>query len=454
MNDRPHTVIGVLPEIPLYPQQNDVYMSVSACPFRAAAEKRIHQNPRAFAGLTVFGRLKPAVTRAQAQADVQAVCQHFTQADRKVYAASSGFTATTLPVRDELTRQARPLLLILLGATSFILLIACSNVANLSLARLLRRERELAVRAALGAGRAQLIRQLLTESVILSLAGGVVGLVFATSTLSMLTSFIGRFTARTAQIQIDPRVLGFTLLMSFLTGILFGILPAFSSRADLVSAMKQGSKGAGDSPARRRIQSGLIVMQVAVSAVLLVGAGLLLTSLFRLEQVDPGYRADRVISAEAFPNFTKFALPQTQINFYQNAMRRIETEPGVIGVAVTNAVPLSAITPGANPVLIKGETDDAAEKRPTADLNIASPGYFAILNIPLEGRDFTAGDRIDGAPVVIINRTMARYWKKGQPIGSHISGDNGATWATVIGIAGDTRQYGLGHDAVPRSSSR
>ena len=450
MNDRPHTVVGILPEVPLYPQENDVYMSVSACPFRAASERRITRNRRAFAALTVFGRLKPGVSREQATTDVQAVCHRFTEANRGVYAASSGFTATTRPVRDELTRQARPLLLILLGTTGFVLLIACSNVANLSLARLLRRERELAIRAALGAGRAQLIRQLLTESVLLSLAGGGVGVLFASSTLSMLTTFIARFTSRTKQIEIDPRVLLFTIGISVLTGIIFGILPALSSRADLVSAMKQGSKGAGDSPGRKRVQSGLIVLQVAVSVVLLIGAGLLLTSLYRLQRVDPGYRADRVIAAEAFPNFTKYAQPETQVRFYEEAIRRIESEPGVVAVAVTNAVPLSAIAPGANPVLIKGETDAAAERRPTADLRVASPAYFPLLGIALDGRDFSAIDQLTAAPVVIVNKTMTKYWKKGSPLGGQVSLDNGETWATVIGIAGDAKQYGLDRENVPQ----
>ena len=200
-----------------------------------------------------------------------------------------------------------------------------------------------------------MIRQLLTESVLLSMAGGLVGVIFASSTLSMLTTFIARFTSRTRQIEIDPRVLLFTLGMSFATGIIFGILPALSSRADLVSAMKQGSKGAGDSPGRRRVQSGLIVLQVAVSVVLLIGAGLLLTSLYRLQRVDPGYRADRVIVGRGVSELHEVpASRRRPINFYEAAMRRIEVPAWCRGVAVTNAVPLSAITPGANPVLIKG----------------------------------------------------------------------------------------------------
>jgi putative ABC transport system permease protein len=449
MNDRPHTVIGVLPAVPLYPQENDVYMSVSACPFRAASEKRIDQNRRAFAALTVFGRVKPTVSRDQATADVRRVVDRFTNDNRGVYPAASGFTATTVSVRDELTRGARPLLLILLGTTAFVLLIACSNIANLSLARLLRRERELAVRAALGAGRRQLIAQLLTESIILSLAGGIVGLFFASSTLSMLTAFIGRFTARTTEIQIDPRVLFFTIAVSFITGIIFGILPALSTRADLVSSMKQGTKGAGDSPGRRRLQSGLIVVQVAVSVVLLVGAGLLLASLFRLRQVDPGYRGDRVLSAEAFPNFTKYAQVASQRQFYESTLRRLESEPDVVSVAVTNAVPLSAITPGANPILIKGQ-DASAGRQPTTDVNISSPGYFATLGVPiLDGRDFSKADTVESLPVAIVNKTMTKYWQT-DPVGSRVSIDNGTTWVTVVGVSGDTRQYGLDRDSVPQ----
>jgi ABC-type antimicrobial peptide transport system, permease component len=198
------------------------------------------------------------------------------------------------------------------------------------------------------------------------------------------------------------------------------------------------------------VQSGLIVLQVAVSAVLLIGAGLLLTSLYRLQRVDPGYRVDRVIAAEAFPNFTKYAQPETQVRFYEEAIRRIESEPGVVAVAVTNAVPLSAITPGPSPVLIKGETDAASERRPTADVRVASPGYFAILGVPLDGRDFAAADRPEGAPVAIVNRAMTKYWEKGSPIGARISLDNGDTWATVIAIAADVKLFGLERETGPQ----
>jgi putative ABC transport system permease protein len=448
MNDRPHTVVGVLPNVPHYPQENDVYMPVSACPFRAAAEKTLAQNRRNFT-LVVFGRLKAGVSEAQASQDVDVVCGRFVRGNPTTYRPGSGFTATTLPVRDALTRGARPMLLILLATTGLVLLIACANVANLTLARLLRRDRELAVRTALGAGRAQLVRQLLTESLLLSFAGGVLGLVFATSTLSMLTSFVGRFTARTGEIAIDPWVLGFTLIVSIVTGMAFGTLPALGSRVDLVNAMKQGSRGAGTTTGRRRVQNALIVAQVAVSVVLLVGAGLLLASFVRLQKVDPGYRSDHVLAAEAFTNFSRYPNVDAQLRFYQPVLERLQHEPGIIAAAVTNAVPLSANTPFANPFKIEGTATDDADKRPTADVRIVTADYFKTLGIPLvNGRPFTDLDYKDAPAVALINKAMLRYWDGKNPIGSRIAfstraNSNEPIWTTIVGVVGDVRQFGL-----------
>jgi putative ABC transport system permease protein len=449
MNDRPHTVVGVLPNVPHYPQENDVYMSVSACPFRAAAEKRIDQNRRIFSGLTVFGRVKAGVSRERASTDVETICSRFTHANPTVYRPGSGFTATTLPVRDELTRNARPMLLILLATTGLILLIACANVANLTLARLLRRDRELAVRAAMGAARGRLVRQLLTESTLLSLAGGVVGLLFAGSTISLLTTFVGRFTSRTGEIGIDPWVLGFTLLVSIATGVVFGTFPALSSRVDLVSAMKQGGRGSSESVGRQRIQRALIVAQVAVSVVLLIGAGLLMSSFYRLQLVDPGYHADRVLAAEAFTNFSKYPDAQSQLRFYEPVMQRLQAEPGVVSVAVTNAVPLSASAPNSTPFEIQGRKTDDPDKRPSADVRVITPDYFQTLGIPVvEGRAFNDLDRRDAPAVAIINKAMVRFWDKGDPVGSQVSFDNGQTWARVVGIVGDVKAFGLDQDTT------
>ena len=449
MNDRAHRVVGILPSVPHYPQENDVYMSVSACPFRARAEAAKEQNRRGFSMLNVFGRLNLGVSRETAAAEVAAISDRFTRANPTDYRAGSGFTATALGVREELTSNARPMLLILLGTTAMVLLIACANVATLMLARLRRRDRELALRAALGADRGRLIRQLLTESTLLGLAGGLFGLVFAQGTLGLLTSFVSRFTVRTGEVRIDPVVLLFTLAVSAVTGLVFGVFPALASKVDLMSAMKQGGKGAGDVKGHPRLQGGLIVAQVAVSVILLVGAGLLLMSFYRLQHVDPGYRAEKVVSAEVFTNFSRYPNADTQLRTYLPMLERLEAMPGVLSAAVTNAVPLTSLQPFRAPLQIEGSPVDNPDKRPNVDPRIVSSGYFDTLGVPLQqGRGFTESDDREAPAVVIINRSMTRYWDKGSPIGSRISIDNGQTWATVVGIVGDVKQFGLDKDSV------
>ena len=449
MNDKPHTVIGVLPNVPHYPQENDVYMPVLACPFRAAAERNIAQNRRIFPALVVFGRLKDGVSRERAATGVEAICGRFVQEHPRNYRSGAGFTATTLDVRGELTRQARPMLLILMGTTGLVLLLACANVANLTLARVLRRDRELALRTAVGAGRGRLVRQLLTESTLLALGGGLVGLVFASATIDMLALFVARFTDRAGEISLDPRVLVFALAVSMITGLLFGTIPAMASRMDIVQALKEGGKGAAGGGGHRRLQGGLIVVQVAVSVMLLVGAGLLMASFYRLQQVDAGYRAERVLSAEAFGNFSKYPTPESLLAFYLPLLERLEGQPGVVSAAVTNAVPLSGVSPGSTAFQIEGRTDDDPDRRPTADIRIASPQYFGTLGIPLlRGRAFSELDHREAPRVVMINQSMMRYWEKADPVGSRISVDGGRTWATVVGIAGDVRQFGLDQQAV------
>jgi predicted permease len=449
MNDRPHTVVGVLPNVPLYPQENDVYMPVPACPFRANAERAQARNRRAFSILNVFGRLKDDVPPARAASGVGTIAGRFARENPTVYRPGSGFMGTTLAVQDELTRNARPMLFILLGTTGLVLLIACANVASLTLARLLRRDRELAVRAALGAGRARLVRQLLTESVLLALAGGIVGLLFARWTLGLLATFVGRFTPRAEEIAIDPWVLLFTLALATLTGVLFGTVPAFASRVDLAQSMKQGSKGSGETAGRRRLQGTLIAAQVAVSVVLLVAAGLLLASFYRLQRVDPGYRGDRVLTAEVFTNFSQYPNADAQLGFYLPLVDRLQGQPGVVSAAISNAVPLSAVQPGNTPFLIDGLATDDSDRRPTVDTRIVSERYFETLGIPvLQGRGFTAMDGRDTQRVATINQAMARFFEGRDPIGSRISLDNAQTWLTVIGVVGNVRQFGLDRQPV------
>ena len=451
MNNRPHTVIGVLPPVPQYPNDVDVYMPTKACPFRAAAEQNIETNRRAFGALNVFGLLKPDASPDRAATEVATVAQRWTQDHPQIYRPGLGFTARTANVLDELTRGARELLLILLGTTGLVLLLACANVANLTLARVLRRDRELAMRTALGAGRWRLVRQLLTESTVLSVAGGIVGLAFAWLTVDMLTTFVGRFTARTGEIALDPGVLGFTLLVSVATGLIFGTFPALASRVDLVGALKSGGKGTSHAGGSHTLQRALIVAQVAVSVVLLVGAGLLLLSFYRLQNVDPGFRAESVMAAEVLANnFNKYPDGAASRRLYLTILERLESSPGVTAAAVTNAIPLEGLQPGQTRFQINGRVYSTPEDRPTTDVRVASPRLFDTLGIRvLRGRGFSELDHENAPPVVVINDTLARReWEGRDPLGAEVSANNGQTWSTVVGVVADSRTFGLDRDAV------
>jgi predicted permease len=452
MNDRPHRVVGVLPNVPHFPNEVDVYMPTEACPFRAAAQRNIESNRRAFSALQVFGRLKHGASREAASTEVATLAQRWAQDYPEVYRPALGFQSRVSSVLEQLTSGARDLLLILLGTTGLVLLLACANVGNLTMARMLRRDRELAMRAALGAGRGRLVRQLLTESTVLSIAGGIVGVLFASATVGMLTTFVGRFTARTGEIGIDPRVLGFTLLVSVVTGLVFGTFPALSARVDLVTALKSGGKGTGAAAARQTLQGALVAAQVAVSVVLLVGAGLLLLSFFRLQQVDDGYQGESVMSAEVFGNFTKYPDAAALRRLYVGLLERLQGTPGVTGAAVTNAVPMDAIAPGQTRFQVRGRTYSTPDERPATDVRVASPDYFATLGVPLRrGRLFTELDHEDAPGVIVINETLARReWGGREPIGAEVSANNGQTWLTVVGVVADVKTFGLNRGDVPQ----
>jgi putative ABC transport system permease protein len=451
MNDKPHTIIGVLPPIPQYPQENDVYMPTSACPFRAQSETRIQQNRRAFPALQVFGRLKSGASAEQARAEISTVTRRFTTDNPQVYNPDvTQFSSTIVGLNEELIADARPILLALLATTTLVLLIACANVANLSLSRMARRDREMALRLALGAGRGRLIRQLLTESTLMAMAGGALGLLLAWVSLDMLAAFAARFTPRVIDPSLDASVLLFALALSALTGILFGIIPAISSRPSLTSALKEGGAQAGDGVKARRLRSALVVAQVTVCFALLVGAGLFLSSLQRLSSVDLGYRADRVLTAEVFGNFS-LQSDENSRRIYGTMLERLKATPGVLSAAVTNAVPLSTAQPGENPIRIQGVTgeNEQVAQLPVADFKVASDGYFEVLGIaPLRGRIFTPADHQDAPPVAVINASMAKLWGDRDPIGLRFRPTfTGAEWVTVIGVIPDMRQYSVDREA-------
>lgn len=455
MNDKSHTIIGVLPPFPQYPQANDVYMSTSACPFRARAQQNLQRTHRMFAGLSVFGWLRPGATAEQATSEIQGVARSFTTDFAKDYANLKGFTGEAAPLKRELTGEARPMLLALSGATLLVLIIACANVANLAIARAVRRSRELAVRTALGAGRGRIARQLITESLIVSAIGGAVGLALARVSLVALVPFVSRFTPRTSQIDIDAGILIFTTIAAVITGVVCGVAPALGGRTSIASGVREGAAQGGASPARRRASAALVVAQVSVSFVLLAGASLLLASVYRLSAVPLGYELDRVVGASVVGHF--FPTVDEQRAFWTNALERLRTSPGIVSAAATNAVPLAASGgPGQVTFRIMDQASEPTEA-PQADPNIASEGYFETLGVtPLHGRTFQAGDSATSLHVVVINAAMAKYWHGRDPVGSYVQlgfnlapGLENPEWQ-VVGVMPDVRQYGASTDVPPQ----
>ncbi|HET9370226.1 MAG TPA: ABC transporter permease, partial [Vicinamibacterales bacterium] len=451
MNNRPHTVVGVLPEYPQYPQEADVYMPTSACPFRAASEETPRQGHRSFAALSVFGRLAPGAMLQEATQEVNTVAGSYEVAYPREHQQfrALGFTGQALSLPEQLVTGARPMLLALTGATFLVLMIACANVANLSLARTLHRSRELAVRTALGAGRGRLMRQLVTESIIVALAGGVIGIVLAWVSLDLLKSFVGRFTERTGQIEIDGVVLLFALVASVITGVFFGLAPALSTRRNLSQSIRDGAAQGGEGASRHRVRSGLVVAQVSVSFVLVVAAALLLQSLYRLSSVPLGYDADKVLSAAIYGNFTTQGNATVAARTENTILERLRSSPGVRAAALASSVPQSAIQPGNQPIILEGFESGQSQGASglQADPNFASEGYFDTLGVPMmAGRDFRASDDTQAPPVAVINASMAKLWKGADPIGRRFAvapsrPDVAPNWITVIGVASDFRLY-------------
>src|SRR5215468_1416563 len=331
MNDRPHTVIGVLPPIPGYPEDNDVYMPVSACPFRADPEM---ESNRQMGMMQAFGRLKPGARFDAAKSDLASVAARMAHDHPSDYPASVHLTLSPVSLREELTRQARPTFLLLFGTVGLVLLLACANVANLSLARLVRREREMALRAALGAGRGRLTRQLLTESLLVSLTGGIVGVGLAAAGRGLLVHFARRFTPRAPEIAVDVPVLVFSLVVSIAVGIVLGLLPALSPRRSLSASLTDGRDASGATPTRLRVRNLLIAGQVAISFVLLVGAGLMLRTLWKLSHVDTGFRTEHVLTARLSLNFTRYSKKEERLAFQDQLLERMANEPGVKSIAL------------------------------------------------------------------------------------------------------------------------
>jgi len=442
MNDKVHTVIGVLPPVPQYPDENDVYMPTTACPFRSRPRTVANRQARM---VQVFARMKPGIKVSQAQADLGAVAVNLQKAYPNDYPAAKEYSVKATALEEALTTNARPTMLVLLAAAGFVLLIACANVANLNLSRMVRRERELAVRAAVGAGRVRMFRQLLTESFILALIGGGLGLLFSSGALSLLVSFAARFTPRAREIQMDAAVLAFTFLVAVLTSILSGTAPALAARETIVGTLKEGGSQSTVGRVKHRIRNLLIVAQVAVSFVLLIGAGLMLRSFMKLQRVDPGFQPENVLTMDISLDFVKYNTGDKQRAFFETLLEKVQSQSGVRSAAAAMMIPLTADMTMTGDFQLEGQAMTPGQAMPQADYRIVSPSYFEALHIPiLSGRGFLQSDRPGNPDVAVVNLAAARHiWGSRDPIGTRFSGDGGKNWIQVVGVIGDIRQYGL-----------
>jgi putative ABC transport system permease protein len=437
MNDKVHTVVGVLPRLPKFPNANDIYIPNGNCPFLSAPAM---MNDRGMRMVAVYARLAPGVTEARAAADLRAMSLREHRDYGSIYPPELGLSVRLVGLRELLSRDGRPTFLALLMMTVFLLAVSGANVANLTLARQLRRTRELAMRVALGADRVRLLRELMTESTALAVIGGAVGLILAWAGLGVLRDFASRYTPNTAGIRIDGVVLLFTLMISVVTGLLFGALPVFPPRRSLSDILRDGgatSMGAS----RGRLRATLVVCQVAIAFVLLAGAGLLARTLVNLRRVDPGYDASHVTTALVSLNWTKYADTLSQQRAGQDLVRALRTSPGVTAVGIAGALPLDGQPAGRFPL-------QTAERSVQAEFILVGGEYFKAIGTPvLGGREFSDADR--DQQVVIVNQTAARTFWRGDPLGQRISADTGKHWSTVVGVVRDVRQHDLTSEVGP-----
>jgi putative ABC transport system permease protein len=447
MNDRVHTVIGVLPPIPQYPADNDVYMPTSACPTHSSPAAMANRDLRV---LHVIGRLKPGVQLRQCHADLTAIAGRLGQDYPKSCPKNAGYGITSTPLRTELTRRAKPMLLLLLGASAFVLLIACANVANLAMARMAQRERELLIRTAVGAGAARLLRQLLTENLILALAAAGAGMLFAAGGLHLLTDFAAQLTPRAHEISIDGWVLLFTLATAVATTVVFGSLTALYTRADVSTGLKQGGSHEGSTVRRNLVRGALIAAQVGSSYMLMIGAGLMVRSLIHLEEVDGGFVPQRVLAVGFDLNWSKYDW-NSEWAVARRLLEEVQSKPGVAVAAAASSFPLDPDARGFNSIdqTFRTEDEPSSETPPIANLRTVTPGYFETLGIPLEaGRLFQESDG-DAAPLVsVVSRSLARRrWRGQDPVGRRITFNGGKKWVTVVGVVGDVKEFGLAREA-------
>ena len=455
VDDQSYTVVGVMAPGFNFPDHSEMWVlgrNRGAVPASLIAQSPgndwVHERDAHF--IRVIGRLKPGATLSQAQSDIAGITRRLEQ---QFPETNGGLGSNLVSLHTQIVGDIRATLFILLGAVGLVLLIACTNVANLMLARASQRDREIAIRAAVGASRGRLLRQLLTESLLLSSLGGVAGLLLSFWIVDLFVRLSPGDIPRLNEAGADLRLFGFAFLLSVLTGICFGLLPSFhAARTNLNSALKDGSKGS-EGGQGRRARNGLVVAEVALAQVLLVGAALLAISYVHVAQIEPGFNPDRVLTAKIAPARQKYPDPKSRSAFYKTALENLQHLPGVESAALVMSLPLggASMNRGFN---VEGRPNPKADENVTMDFQIISADYFSTLQIPVtRGRALTELDAENSERVIVINEAMARrYWPNENPVGKRLAvGDSAkdTAWRTIVGVVADNRHAGVSETPVP-----
>ncbi len=437
-NGQPFTVVGILPAGFDYPDQSEMWSPLSFAPDDLSPENRGNH------GLEVIAGLKPGLTLSQARADLDLVGREMTQQHGEYPYAKFDFTVTTMPLIQDIAGDLQQPLWILMAAVALVLLIACANLAGLLLVRAAAREREIAIRIALGAGGRRILRQMITESLLLSLLGGAIGMILAPIALRLLAQSNAVALPRVVGTSIDLPVLLFTTALALATGVLFGILPALQVIRDVnCTALREGGRSQTVGTSSRRLRRLLVASETAVALILLVSAGLLLKSFVRVLEVNPGFRAEGVLKMTTALPPEKYPKDAQVASFFRQALERIRRIPGVDSAGFLDTIPLGGGN-GSGTVTVDTQSVPPDKTAFEADQRAVTPGLFKTLGIPLlRGRDFNEGDTATSSPVAVIDETMAElYWPGQDPIGKRIrSGGDGSKspWRTIVGEVGHVR---------------
>lgn len=448
LNDESFQIVGVMPRDFQFPDRVDLWVG----PKQQVPEPPVNLpgnvlELRAARYLGTVARLKPGIKLEQAQADMSAIAERLAQ---QYPDSNQDHRLKLVPLQEEIVGNVKPVLLMLLGATALVLLTACSNVGNLLLGRAITRRKEISTRLALGASRLRIAQQVLTESVLLSLVAGAVGLLLAKFAIKALIAIGPATIPRAAQISIDGTVLWVTLLISILTGISFGLAPALQSRTtNLTDALNEGARGSSAGPGQHRLRSALVISQVALSFALLICGGLMFKSFYRLQNVNLGFDPDSVLTMQISLPRSKYADPKLVTQFYKETVQRVGALPGVKSVGAVSKLPLTG-TGISGGVVIEGRPDNPSEQL-MMDRRVITEDYFKTMSIPLkQGRFFTSSDW--GNPnVVVINETGAkRYWNGENPVGRRLRFEEAEdSWVEIVGVVGDVRQANIEAEPKP-----